>query len=92
MANNIFIHFEIDNKDRQTDIENKIKSLGNTTPLSNNFWYSNIEAESEKLITHLAENLTDLDQLIVIDAQNNTSHWFNMDEKKARRITQHWKM
>jgi len=92
MANNIFIYFETDNNDRQTDIESKIKSLGNTTHISNNLWYSNIEAESEILVKHLSSNLTDLDQLIIIDAQNNTSHWFNMEDKKARRITQHWKM
>lgn len=92
MANNIFIYFETDNEDRQKNLENKIKSLGNTTPLSNNFWYSNIEGSSEELVNHLSSHLTDLDQLMIIDAQNNTSHWFNMDTKKARRISQHWAM
>ncbi len=92
MANNIFIFFETEDSQRKENISKRIKNLGNTTPVSDNFWYTNSEATSEQLVRHLSQDLTDMDQLLVVDAQNNQSHWFNMEDKKAVRLTQHWRM
>lgn len=92
MPNNIIVQLDTQDDERALEVENRIKNLYNVTPLSANSWFLNVEYTSEQLVRHLADALTDSDTLVVIDASNDNISWFNIDDKRATRIQQHWKM
>lgn len=93
MPNNLFITYEVANHTESKErLDQAIQSFGNSTPLLSNAWYVNSPLSAEEAVRRLSNLLTEEDSLVIADTSNNESTWFNMPEKKARRIVQNWKM
>lgn len=96
MPNNLFITYEVaehtDSAERREQIEQVVQSFGNSTPLFGNSWYVNAPMSAEEAVRRLSRFLTEEDSVVIADTSNNESTWFNLPEKRARRIVQNWKM
>lgn len=92
MPNNLFFSYELAESEQQAKLDKAIQSLGNATPLTKQSWYVNSPLTAQDAVRKVSGLLTEKDTLIVADTSNNESVWFNLEEKKARRVTQNWKM
>ncbi|AJQ94184.1 hypothetical protein [Gynuella sunshinyii] len=93
MPNNLFFSYELaEQENRKEQLDKAIQNMGNSTPLTNNCWYVNSPLTADEATRQLSRYLTDEDILVVADTSNDQSAWFNLEEKKARRVTQNWKM
>ena len=91
--NNLFITYQLTEEGEHKDeLEKAVASMGNSTQLHATCWYVNSEHDTAKAIKYLSGFLSKEDILIVVDTSNEKSVWFNLDEKRAQRITQNWIM
>ncbi len=91
--NNLFISFELnDVEENIAPVEKAIESLGNSTKLHNSCWYVNSPENVDDAIKRISKFLKEKDTLIISDTSNDASTWFNLEEKRAQRIRQNWKM
>ena len=93
MPNNLFFSYELaEQEERKEKLDKAIQSMGNATPLTSSSWYVNSPLTAHEATRRLSGLLTDEDTLVIADTSNDQSSWFNLEEKKARRVTQNWKM
>ena len=93
MPNNLIVHFSNTiTEEKNEEISKELKRLGNATPITQQCWFLNLPYTPEQLTKHLSQFFTDSDTLFVADATNDQAFWFNIEDKKATRIRQHWVM
>lgn len=91
--NNLFISFQLNNPDTNNDtIEQFVASLGNSTNLFSGCWYVNSPLSASDAIKKISRLLSKEDVLVIADTNNNEGTWFNLEEKRAQRIRQNWRM
>jgi len=91
--NNLFISYNINNKEVESEtVDKAIEKLGNSTKIHSGFWYVNSEHSVDKAVKHVSHFLTDKDTLVIADTSNNESTWYNLEDSRAQRISQNWKM
>lgn len=91
--NNLFISYKLNDTSLNLErLDKTIASLGNSTKLHDTCWYVNSPQNASEAMKHISQNLTDKDILIVSDTSNNESTWFNLEDKRAQRVRQNWKM
>lgn len=89
--NNLFFSYEVKNND-ESQISKAIESLGNSTKLHSSCWYVNSKATADEALKAVARYLNEEDSLVISDTTNNTSAWFNVEEKREIRVKQNWGM
>jgi hypothetical protein len=91
--NNLFISYQLNESEKNLEqVDKAIESLGNSTKLHNNCWYVNSPENAADAIKRVSRFLTEEDTLVVSDASNNETTWFNLEDKRAQRVRQNWKM
>lgn len=91
--NNLFISYKLNDTSLNLErLDKAIATLGNSTKLHDTCWYVNSPQTASEAIKRISPNLTDKDILIVSDTSNNESTWFNLEDKRAQRVRQNWKM
>ena len=73
-------------------VDKAIESLGNSTKLHSNCWYVNSPENVGDAIKRISRFLTEEDTLVVSDTSNDETTWFNLEDKRAQRVRQNWKM
>lgn len=89
--NNLFFSYEA-KSENEDQISKAIESLGNSTKLHTSCWYVNSKASAEEALKVIARFLTEEDTLVISDTTNNTSAWFNIEEKREIRVKQNWRL
>ena len=92
MGHNLFIYYRLDQTNKQAKVDRAIASLGNSTDLFPGLWYVNGTEDAQEALKRISSWMTDRDRLVVVDAANDICLWFNLDEKRAQRIRQNWRM
>lgn len=91
--NNLFISYELSDAEKNIEsVDKAIESLGNSTKLHQTFWYVNSPENAEKAIKRISRFLSKDDKLVICDASNNETTWFNLDDKRSQRVRQNWKL
>ena len=91
--NNLFISYHLNAPEaNQEKVDKAIEMLGNSTRLHPGCWYVNSQHSVDKAIKHMRQVLTEEDTLIIADTSNDESTWFNLEDKRAQRVRQNWKM
>ena len=91
MANNLFISYDLNSTGQDyTAVAEAIKSLGSWAKIHKSVWYVNSNLTSEKAAEIVWASMDNNDQLIVIDASNNNSNWYNMSDEVAGHIQKEW--
>lgn len=91
--NNLFINYELHDVDKNMqDLDKAIESLGNSTRLHTGCWYVNSPEDVGDAIKRVSQFLTDKDTLVICDSSNDETTWFNLEDNRAQRVRQNWKM
>lgn len=91
--NNLFISYELSDTEKNLEpVDKAIESLGNSTKLHSGCWYVNSPENVADAIKRISQFLTDEDTLIVSDSSNDETTWFNLEDNRAQRVRQNWKM
>ena len=91
--NNLFISYKLNDTALNLEpVDKAIASLGNSTKLHDTCWYVNSQQTANDAIKRISKNLTEKDVLVVSDTSNNETTWFNLEDKRAQRVRQNWKL
>jgi hypothetical protein len=92
MANNLFISYDLTDPDNSFEkLSAEIQKLGDWAQVQPTLWFVKSQFTAEQVASLLwpSMNQTD-DNLIVIDASNNTANWQNVGQDVAEFFTTNW--
>lgn len=96
MENNLFVSYDLMAPGQHSSqVEAAIKQLGDWAKVHYSAHYSlyyvNSPYTSEQAAAHVWASMDANDKLIVIDATNNTAHWFNLPDAVEHYIVDLWR-
>lgn len=90
MANNLFITYDLIKTKDYPAVHEAIKALGNWAKVTESNWYVKSQYSSEQAAKIVHRAMDSDDKLIVVDATNETVHWYNVSSEVEVFIKKQW--
>jgi hypothetical protein len=91
MANNLFISYDLNFKNKNYDgVIKEIKNLGDWASIQKSMWYLNTELNAKEVAKKIYSHMDSNDTLIVINTVNNDAYWYNLSEEVSSHIKNYW--
>jgi hypothetical protein len=91
MANNLFISYDLYSPGQNYEkVAQAIKSLGTWVKVQKSFWYVKSNYTASKAAEIVWAAMDPNDSLIVVDATNNNTYWYNLDPQVSQWIKDWW--
>ena len=91
MANNLFVSYDLIKPGQNySAVIAAIKKQGSWAKIQYSFFYLDTEKSSEQVANEVWSVMDQNDSLTVIDATNNTAHWFNLKPEVSKLLRDRW--
>ncbi len=92
MANNLFVSYDLMKADKNYEaVIAAIKGIsGMWAKVHFSLWYVKTDMPANQVAQKIWAVMDSNDRLIVIDATNKTSYWYNLDKNVETYIQGHW--
>ncbi|EHR7860902.1 hypothetical protein ACWLRU_003050 [Vibrio parahaemolyticus] len=91
MGNNLFIMYDLNTPNQEyTKVIDEIKSLGDWASVQRSTWYVNTAISASDAAQRISKVMDPTDTLLVVDALNNESYWYNLSDEVANHIKHFW--
>ena len=91
MPNNLHISYDLNAPGQRYDkVAEAIQQLGSWAKVQKSFWYVSSNYTAEQAAKHVWAAMDASDSLYVVNASDNTAHWFNIPPECAKLIQDRW--
>ncbi len=91
MHNNLFVSYDLNSPGQDySSVIDEIKSLGSWAKVQKSFWYVSSNLSAKQAAERVWAKMDRNDSLIVVDASNENSYWYNLSDTVSKQIQDNW--